>query len=119
MTIDLTPSQSFPDTEEGRQQKQQYDAEEKKKAEDKYKQQISDRKTRLKKDGKDLNSLSRQLAAMIPGQGGMSVSDFKNWAEQFESGYTTYTPSPTDTPYEQPYSQRPKVRILSEGTDYK
>jgi NAD+--asparagine ADP-ribosyltransferase len=119
MTIDLTPSASFPNTDEGRQQKQQYDADQKKKADDKYKQQINDRKTRLKKDGSDLNSLSRQLAAMIPGSGGMSVADFKEWTEQFEAGFTIYTPSPTDTPYERPYNQRPKVRILSEGTDYK
>lgn len=117
--IDLTPNPDFDSTPEGQQAKNEYLEKQRKEAEERRIKDVNDRKGRLKQDGAQLNTLSAQLAGLIPNSnGGMSVSDFKRFAESFEQGHTQYTPDTTDTPYEQPLSQRPKVRILSEGTNY-
>jgi hypothetical protein len=117
--IDLTPIPEFDNTPEGQQAKQKYLDKEREEAEQRRLKDANDRKSRLKRDGSQLNLLSNQLAALIPSaNGGMSVSGFKKFAESFEEGHTKYTPDTTDTPYSEPYSQRPKIRILSEGTNY-
>lgn len=74
-------------------------------------------KASLKKDAEDTHEFAQTLARKIPSQsGGMSVDDFKNkFVPGFESGYTNLTADTTDTPYGMPTSNRPKIKILSEG----
>lgn len=75
-------------------------------------------KASLKKDADDTHAFAQNLARKIPSQsGGMSVDDFKNkFVPNFEAGYTALTPENTDTPYGMPTTNRPKIKILSEGT---
>lgn len=74
-------------------------------------------KASLKKDADDTHVFAQSLARKIPSQsGGMSVDDFKNkFVPNFETGYTGLTPDTTDTPYNMPTTNRPKIKILSEG----
>lgn len=84
----------------------------------KQKDQQDKKKTALKKEGENIYQLSQQLAKQIPGQSGMTVDDFKNkWIPGFEQGYVQYTPDTKDTPYDLPYGNRPKVKIIQEGTN--
>jgi hypothetical protein len=74
-------------------------------------------KAALKKDADDTHAFAQDLARKIPSQsGGMSIADFKNkFIPGFESGYVGLTPETTDTPYGMPATNRPKIKILSEG----
>ena len=78
----------------------------------------SKRINQMKNEADKTSQLADLLARKIPGQGGMSVDDFKNkWIPNFEKGWVNFTPdqSDDDNPYEGEYSKRPKIRILNEG----
>lgn len=91
---------------------------EQKAAREKQSADKTSRINQMKGEASRTSDLADKLARGIPGQGGMSVSDFKNkWVPSFETGHVSSTPDPGDDqlPYGDDFSRRPKVRILSEG----
>jgi hypothetical protein len=76
---------------------------------------INARKTRLKRDANDTENLAKLLAKKVPPAGGVTLDEFEKWVPGFESGFVTLTPESGDTPYDEPYEARPKVKILDKG----
>lgn len=100
------------------QQQQQRDANNEA-ANKKQSDAITKSKNQMKQQGDSIYSFGQKLASTIPSvSGGLSIDEFEAWAADFENGFTQFTPDTTDTPYEMPFAQRPKVRILNRGTDY-
>lgn len=80
--------------------------------------ELTRQKNKLKAEGDSIHDFSGRMARQIPSPGGVTANDFEdNFVPGFESGYTGKTPETTDTPYDLPLAQRPKVRILDKG-DY-
>lgn len=108
-----------PPTGETPEQKQARETQEQQERDSKAGDELNKQKNKLKTEGESIHNFSVKMAEQIPkSQGGMTASQFENqFVPGFESGYINQTPDTTDTPYEEPYSQRPKVKILSKG-DY-
>jgi hypothetical protein len=74
---------------------------------------LLNKKETLKRQGTQIEDYSKFLGTKIPGSSGMTVKDFENkWIPGFETGYVGKTPDANDIPYGDPYSKRPKVRII-------
>ena len=89
-------------------------------AQEKQNKDKTSRISQMKGEASRTSQLADMLAKKIPSQGGMSVEDFENkWIPNFEKGYTNLTPDPADDtkPYGDDYSKRPRVKILSKGTN--
>lgn len=100
------------------QQQQQQDAANRE-ADKKRKESIDKSKNQMKSQGDSIYAFGGKLASTIPSaNGGMSANQFEAWLTDFENGFTQFTPDTQDTPYSMPFSQRPKARILSKGTNY-
>lgn len=107
-----------PPTGTPEEQQQQKDANNQA-ANQKQTDSINKSKTQMKQQGDSIYSFGQKLASTIPAaSGGLSIDEFEAWASDFENGFVQFTPDTTDTPYGLPTTQRPKVRILSKGTDY-
>jgi hypothetical protein len=108
-----------PPSGETSEQRQTREQQEQQQNDQKGGDELTKQKNKLKNEGESIHNFSKTMAAQIPkSQGGMTANDFENkFVPGFESGYINQTPDTTDTPYDEPYSQRPKVRILSKG-DY-
>jgi hypothetical protein len=81
------------------------------KAEQEKTADITKRKTKLKASVKGMDATAARLAQYsVKAQGG-TLDDLQKTIEAIETGGVNLTPE-QDTPYDLPYANRPKVRIL-------
>jgi hypothetical protein len=83
---------------------------EQKAAEDKA-ADINKRKTKLKNSVKGMDATAAKLAQYSVQARGGTLDDLQKTIEALETGGVNVTPE-QDTPYDMPYVNRPKVRIL-------